>query len=290
MHQLVRDLTADKAGGGPPYVPRGYSADLQHLTNSEIILSGPAGTGKSRACLEKIDRLCWEYPGLRALIVRKTRASLSQAALYTYEKFVLGPGNPILDGPRREYRQSYRYPNGSEVAVGGMDNATRIMSTEWDIIFVQEAIELSVDEWESLMTRLRSGVLPYQQLIADTNPDKPTHWLKKRSEDGTAIMLHTRHEDNPRLWDEERNDWTREGAAYMAKLDALTGVRKERLRYGRWVQAEGAVYEEFDLAVHVIDGFEIPADWRRIRSIDFGYSNPFVCQWWAMDHDGRMYL
>ena len=24
--------------------------------------------------------------------------------------------------------------------------------------------------------------------------------------------------------------------------------------------------------------------------VDFGYTNPFTCQWWAMDHDGRLYL
>jgi hypothetical protein len=49
------------------------------------------------------------------------------------------------------------------------------------------------------------------------------------------------------------------------------------------------VYEGWDRAVHLIDRFDIPADWRRIRSIDFGYTNPFVCQWWAIDPDGRMY-
>jgi hypothetical protein len=55
------------------------------------------------------------------------------------------------------------------------------------------------------------------------------------------------------------------------------------------VQAEGVVYDGWD-RVHLIDRFDIPPDWRRIRSIDFGYTNPFVCQWWAIDGDGRMYL
>lgn len=33
-----------------------------------------------------------------------------------------------------------------------------------------------------------------------------------------------------------------------------------------------------------------PANWKCLRSIDFGYRNPFVCQWWAVDTDDRMYL
>lgn len=272
------------------YQPRGYAADIQHLTNPEIVLSGPAGTGKSRANLEKINRLAWDYPGLRALIVRKTRASLTHSALYTFEAHVLGPGNPIAEGPQRQFRQQYIYPNGSEVVIGGLDKATRIMSTEYDIIFVQEAIELTVDDWESLTTRLRSGILPYQQLIGDTNPAQPTHWLKRRANGGATLMLDTRHEDNPRLWDIEQAVWTAEGEAYIAKLDALTGHRKARLRYGKWVQAEGVVYESYEPSKHLIDRFEIPTEWRRFRVIDFGYTNPFVCQWWAVDGDGRMYL
>jgi len=35
---------------------------------------------------------------------------------------------------------------------------------------------------------------------------------------------------------------------------------------------------------------DIPDDWRRIRVIDFGYRNAFVCQWWTQDHDGNLYM
>jgi phage terminase large subunit len=101
-------------------------------------------------------------------------------------------------------------------------------------------------------------------------------------------VLESRHEDNPSLFDGQGNI-LEAGQGRMAVLDRLTGVRKERLRFGRWVNAEGAVYE-FDEAVHLIDPFAIPLNWRRLRVVDFGYINPFVCQWWAVDHDGRMYL
>jgi phage terminase large subunit len=88
----------------------------------------------------------------------------------------------------------------------------------------------------------------------------------------------------------EDSQVTEQGRKTLAVLDRLTGVRKDRLRYGRWVQAEGVVYEGFDRAIHVIDPFPIPASWRRVRSIDFGYTNPFTCQWWAFDGDKRLFL
>jgi phage terminase large subunit len=50
------------------------------------------------------------------------------------------------------------------------------------------------------------------------------------------------------------------------------------------------VYEEYDRSVHLIEPFAISKEWRRFRVVDFGYTNPFVCQWWAVDHDANMYL
>jgi phage terminase large subunit len=74
----------------------------------------------------------------------------------------------------------------------------------------------------------------------------------------------------------------------MAILDGLTGVRRARLRDGLWVAAEGIVYEGWDTSLHLVDWQLIPADWPRYLAIDFGYSNPFVAQWWALDPDNRL--
>lgn len=273
------------------YKPHGAAQLIFDSTDSEVLVSGPSRTGKSRGWLEKTHHLMQTYPHARALWVRKTRASLTNTALQTFEDHVLGFGHPLREGPQRMNRQSYVYPNGSEIVVGGMDKASRIMSSEYDIIVVFEAIELSVNDWESLITRLSNGVVPYQQIGGDTNPDKPTHWLKKRCDEQTTRMIFSDHKDNPVLWDKTANDWTERGRAYIAKLDNLTGARKQRLRFGKWVQAEGAVYENWNEAVHLINRDQMPTEIkRRWRVIDFGFTNPFVCQWWAEDFDGRLYM
>lgn len=181
----------------------------------------------------------------------------------------------------------FDYPNGSRVWVGGMDKPGKVLSGERDIIVVNQAEELALDDWETLTTRAtgRAGHVPYPQVIGDCNPSGSTHWIKSRA---NVLLLESRHEDNPTLYTVD-GILTERGQRTMAVLDALTGVRYQRLRLGRWVNAEGAVYE-FDAAVNVIDRFEPPSEWRRIRVVDFGYSAPFVCQWWAIDHDERMYL
>jgi phage terminase large subunit len=231
--------------------------------------------------------------GMRGLIVRKTLASLGSTALVTFREHVLkealAAGDVVFYGGSPQESPQYRYRNGSVIVVGGMDRPSRIMSSEYDVVYVQEATELAENDWESICTRLRYGRVSFQQLIADCNPDTPTHWLKVRADAGRTVMLESRHEENPRLYADD-GALTEGGAAYISKLDNLTGVRYQRLRRGQWVAAEGLIYEDWDSAVHLIDRFDIPDEWTRWWAVDFGYTNPFVCQMWAEDPDGRLYL
>lgn len=275
------------------YEPRGSALEVMRCRAPEVLLSGPAGTGKSRACLEKLHLMALSNKGMRGLIVRKTRESLGSTALVTYREHVakeaLAAGIVSFYGGSAEEPPQYRYANGSRIMIGGMDKPTKIMSSEYDVAYAQEAIELTTTDWENITTRLRNGVVSFQQLIADCNPDKPDHWLHQRCLGTSTKMIRCRHEDNPVLYNAD-GTLTKRGKAYINKLDALTGVRYKRLRLGLWVAAEGQVYESFDPTVHLVDPFDIPAEWTRWISIDFGYTAPFSAQWWAEDGDGRLYL
>jgi phage terminase large subunit len=263
------------------YQPRGSARQLMDTTRPEVLIGGPAGTGKSRACLEKLNKLAWQYPRSRYLVVRKTRESMTESVLVTMEDYVLKAddrgGQVIAAGGQRNQRHSYRYPNGSEIIVGGLrssgkDTTEKVMSTEYDVIYVPEAIELTLNEWERLSTRKRNGRVPYQQMIADCNPSGPNHWLWLRCQDGKTAYIASDHRDNPRLWDAEAGSWTPFGVSYMADLDALTGTLRERLRLGRWVQAEGVVYDNFDLA-NLCDDDPDPEGTFEI-AFDDGYVDP----------------
>jgi len=249
--------------------------------------------GKSRTWLEKIHHCADRYPGMRGLIVRKTRHSLTQSAMVTFEKKVLPEGwlgNLIHF---RTQEQQYEYPNGSIIAVAGMDDAEKIQSSEWDFIYAQEATELSLDAWETMTKCLRNGVMPYQQLAADCNPSYPTHWLKARCDRGVTRMLMARHEDNPTITPER-----------IARLKALTGVRGLRLYKGIWAAAEGMVYDEWDASVHLVtreqlkkwEVFYTDGTLNRqvirhiIGGIDWGFSNPGSLLVFGLDSDLRMYL
>lgn len=272
---------------------RGAAAQLWEAREHEVILSGPYETGKTYAALNKLHALLCLFPKSRALMVRRTYKSLINSAGVTYEQKVLPvppthPRSPIkkFGGEHPEF---YQYPNSSRLVVGGMDKPDKFLSAEYDFIYINQAEELRLDDWEKLVGRAtgRAGNAPYSQIFGDCNPDAPTHWIRQRAQ---IRLLESRHEDNPALYDADRGEWTEQGKRTIAILDGLTGLRYKRGRRGLWVAAEGQVYE-YDPAIHLLPPtFRIPRHWRRIRAIDFGYSNPFACLWLAIDPDGRLYL
>lgn len=276
------------------YEPRGAARRLISCRDDEVLMSGPAGTGKSTGALMKIHLVMMKYPGAKALLVRKTAVSLSSTTLETWRKQIIAPSIATREityyGGSQEEPAQYRYHrNGSRVMLGGLDKPSKIMSSDYDLIFVDEATELFPGDWEACTTRARHGVVPYNQVIGACNPDAEHHWLKQRANSGAITFMESRHEDNPAYFD-RAGRLTPAGEAYLRKLDKLTGVRYQRLRKGLWVAAEGVIFDEYDPAVHLIDPFSIPDDWVRWWVIDFGVRNPFVLQCWAEDGDGRLYL
>lgn len=271
---------------------RGAVRELFLHRGPSIVLSGAAGTGKSHGALMLTHLDALRYPGSRHLLLRKTLASLTASTLVTWRKAIVSEATNAgllrFFGGSSQEPAAFRYSNGSTVVVGGLDKATKLLSTEYDTAFIDEAIEVTDEDLDTLETRLRNGVMPYQQLRMCTNPGPPTHHLKQRCDAGRCRMAYSVHEDNPRMYRD--GQWTEYGRTYLDRLDALTGVRYDRMRWGKWVAAEGLVYDDWNEAVHLVDRFDPPAEWTRVWSVDFGFSNPTVVQWWAIDRDGRAWL
>jgi phage terminase large subunit-like protein len=61
-------------------------------------------------------------------------------------------------------------------------------------------------------------------------------------------------------------------------------------KHGKFSGAGGLVYADFDESVHVIEPFDIPAEWQDMISIDPGLNNPLSCHFYAVDFDGNIYV
>jgi len=136
-HQVLDEAPPDRILSDPRYRvfrPYGAANDFLYCKDPEVLFCGPAGTGKSRTALEKLHLCAMKYPGSRHLIVRKTRASLTQSAMVTYDKHVLSEDSGVRF---RTAEQEYRYRNGSVIALGGMDKSSKVLSSDYDLIYPQ---------------------------------------------------------------------------------------------------------------------------------------------------------
>lgn len=247
-------------------------------TTPALLYSGAWGAGKTKILCEKAYFLALLYPHNVVGICRKTFNSLKQTTMKTFFQEVCPPDH-IKKYNKSDHIVTLR--NKSEIYFFGMDNYLKIGSLNLGSCGVDEAIELTEEDWIALQGRVRQRDVPFHQIFMATNPAHPGHWLYKTFyERGEGQVIESNSLENPYL-----------PADYIQRIKGLTGRYYDRFVLGKWVGFEGLVYDVFDPLVHVID--EMPRGWKewpKVRSIDFGYSNPFVCLWWAISPSDVWYL
>ena len=99
--------------------------------------------------------------------------------------------------------------------------------------------------------------------------------------------------ENPEVWSVTM-EWADNPYLDPEEIELLTRAfdkeSVEMRRYGRFGDAGGLVYPEFDESVHVVDPFPIPPEWYDNISIDPGLHNPLSCHFYAVDYDGNVYV
>lgn len=291
----------------------------------EILYSGRYGSSKTRTLAEKLDMRCRMHAGARCVFARKRRTDLGATSLPVLLEQSITPAHrdwgwrPGADGGSTLF-----YPNGSQILCVGLDNPGKLRSGQYDLACIDQCEEIDEEEWTAISGRMRWIPRPWvgqdgrvmharRQIIGGCNPDGPGHFLFKRFEPTHSHCLFTKKPiDLPNgmvlpagsLWAEcimaggqdNMENLTRD---YLARLAMFKGRYYDRYVLGKWVAFEGQVYDCWDPAIHVRRrpqewvekwGGYPPPDWPIYRSIDFGYVNPFVCQWWTRSPDNTFWL
>ncbi len=256
----------------------------------EAILHGPAETGKTISALYKAHLCACKYPRASIVIARKVLNDVYSSAWVMLRHKVLGddmnrwPCAPYggLDRPEK-----LNYVNNSVIWFAGFDRSGKVLSAEHDLIHIVQAEECSLDNWETATTRTtgRAGNMPYSQTTGDVNPAYPSHWMYHRE---SLRVFYSQHSENPALYDQVTGEITEQGQRTMAVLDALTGVRRDRLRDGKAAQAEGAIYKSYNEATHLVY-YEARKFPRYVAGIDWGFSHPGVIGVFGCDGDDKMF-
>lgn len=225
------------------------------------------------------------YPELEQNHIRQFRGMLSDIATYNASQ------------------KRFTFKNGSTIDFQYCKNdgdLVRLQGAEYDVIFIDEATNFSEYQLKAIAACCR-GVNSFPKRIYYTcNPGGQGHAYIKR------IFIDRNYEEgeNPDDYSfiqalvQDNTALQKADPDYVRFLEALPPSLKEAWLYGSWDSFSGQFFAEFKNDpshyddrqwTHVIEPFDIPAGWNVYRSYDFGYSKPFSCAWWAIDHEGVIY-
>jgi PBSX family phage terminase large subunit len=123
------------------------------------------------------------------------------------------------------------------------------------------------------------------RIILDTNPDRPSHWLKKdyidKADGATIKAFSWKLTDNTFLSDR-----------YIADTRATTpsGMFYDRDINGAWVAANGIVYPDFEPIRNYVYEREVPPIVFHWVGVDFGWQHPGCFVLMGRGTDGKTYL
>jgi PBSX family phage terminase large subunit len=146
------------------------------------------------------------------------------------------------------------------------------------LIALDEATLLPEEFVAQALARLS---VPGAKLILTTNPGSPRHWLRQkyllRASDLNLGHWHFTLDDNPYL-----------DPQYVASLkQEMTGVFYARNVLGKWVAAEGAVYDMWDDDRHILRGKVPPLLGLPGVGVDYGTQNPFSAHMLGLTNGGH---
>lgn len=284
--------------------------------HSNVAFGGARGGGKSFAIRLKAIILCLMYSGIKVMIVRKTFPELTANHIKPLKELLMC-GQKGAVAKYNDSKKEMRFRNGSEILFRYCDtekDVDRYQGTEVDVLFLDEATQLSEDQMKKICACVR-GVNDFPKRTYYTcNPGGKGHGYIKRLFIDRIYNVGEHPEDYSFIQSlvTDNKALMESNPSYIKQLEALPPKLKQAWLEGRWDVFEGAFFEEFRVTpdpqacydagitveealqehrwTHVIEPFEVPKSWKVYRSYDFGFGKPFACNWYAVDYEGCAYM
>lgn len=285
----------------------GPQTEFLAANEREVLYGGSAGGGKSYGLLADPMRY-FGNGNFNGIILRRTNDELRELIWKSQEIYPKAyPG-----AKWQEKKSQWVFPSGARLWMTYLErdeDVLRYQGQAFSYIAFDELTQHATPfAWNYMRSRLRTtdAELPLF-MRATTNPGGPGHsWVKQMFIDpapaGKKFAATNIDTGEPMVYPEghqkegqplfyrrfipaslKDNPYLMADGQYEANLLALPEMQRRQLLEGDWAVADGAAFPEFKQSVHVTEPFDIPSDWRRFRSCDYGYSSYSAVHWFAID-------
>lgn len=239
-----------------------YKKNLETKAKT-IVHAGGGGSSKTYSFIQFIifERLL-KYKNLEICILRKTRASNK---LSIYKDFINLLKEYDLYNEKNHNKTDLIYTipeTNSYIWFGGLDQRSRVKSTQWHDIGLEEANEFNHEDYTFLKTRLyrgekEKGFTPRIWLLF--NPEEC--WVFDLEGKKDVEFIYSNYKDNPFV----NQDY----------IDTLEGLKDEDETYykiytlGQRAKPKNIIYKPYVVDSRFPDEFD-----ETIYGLDFGFNNP----------------
>lgn len=215
------------------------------------LVFGGSRSGKTFLFCYALDRRAMMAEGSRHAIIQHTFNGAKVAvALDTFPK-MLKLVNPNVEVTLDRSDWFFRYPNGSEIWIGGLENAERadkILGREYATIYFNECSRLQYESIVTARSRLaqvctKSDGRPLlQKAYYDLNPTVQSHWSYQEFVKG--VMPGSGHPAEGRVWGVANPaDNPHLAAEYLKDLEAMPLAQRKRFLEGAFLaELPGALW------------------------------------------------
>ena len=233
-------------------------ARIQKGVDSGFITISEQGSSRSSKTYNTLIWLivyCLSHPNTALSIVRKTLPAIKGSVYRDFRDIMMNGMKLWQEKRMNKTEMIYEFPNGSFIEFFSTDNEQKLRGRKRDVLFVNEANEISFLEWQQLKMRTtRFSIIDYNPSFSDE------HWICDVNSDPRTYHFITTYRDNPFL--------------EQTIIDEIESLREKNSTlwqvYGLGLQAviEGLIFKN----VTVVDTIPVCAR-RRWGCIDFGYTN-----------------
>jgi len=263
MQETIIDVSNFEKVLNPIYIPYLYNQKRY------LILYGGSGAGKSHFACQKILYRTITEEGHRFLIIRKVARTLRRSVFQLFLDYINKWGLTNEFKINKSEMAITFEGNGNMILFAGIDDSEKMKSIERITgVWIEEATELTIEDFEELDRRVRAIYHTYVQFILTYNPILMSNWTHKRffenltkSDKIDITKLRTTYKDNIYILEDK---------AYIKLLESYKGNTRIVYTLGQYGKLENAIYMNWEM----IDDDKFPDYDEPIYGLDFGFINP----------------